>query len=164
MVAQAEDRQERQELLHRQAAGDEAVWVPWWFRIDIPCIYSECLAEVSYPRIYTTQFASALLGAYREWCQLPADQRGDIRARRSVDTKKTDRELFMGMEMGDLWLDSDIHKVFMYLYGCKYCKTSTASVYVMSVDLRLPLPSPALSKDPGVVAQCAQQFPRGGQR
>ena len=74
-------------------------------------------------RIYTTAFAKNLLQAYEEWCAKPSSERGDLRTRRSVDGRSTDRELFGAMDSGDLWLDSQIHEVFLYLYGCKHCET-----------------------------------------
>ena len=37
-------------------------------------------------------------------------------------TDMTDKELFAQMPIGDLWLDSEIHKVFLYLYGSKHLR------------------------------------------
>ena len=76
-------------------------------------------------RIYTAEFGRNILGLYEKWLKLPAEQRGDLRCRRSVPeaTKRSDREIFETMEMGDLWIDSSIHQVFLYLYGCRYCET-----------------------------------------
>ena len=67
--------------------------------------------------------------------------------------------------MGDLWLDSGIHQVFLYLYGCKHCKTLHC-IYIDHIlaGFKLPPLNPALAKDPGVVAGCHEQIPRPGQR
>ena len=73
--------------------------------------------------MYTEKFARNLLKLYEDWCLLPPADRGDLRARRSVNARKTDRELFQSMSLGDLWIDAAVHEVFLYLYGCKYCAT-----------------------------------------
>ena len=72
-------------------------------------------------RVYTTQFGENLMKAYESWRQLPATERGDLRVRRSVPTdKRSDREIFQEMELGDLWLESSVHEVFLYLFECKH--------------------------------------------
>ena len=59
--------------------------------------------------------------AYEAWRSQPYSNRGDIRGRRSVNSRQlTDKELFSNLPVGDVWVDSGIHMVFMYLYGCKH--------------------------------------------
>ncbi|OLP20537.1 hypothetical protein AK812_SmicGene48984, partial [Symbiodinium microadriaticum] len=57
--------------------------------------------------------------AYEDWRIMPAVTRGDLRARQYVDLSKSDREIFAALPSNDLWLDSRIHEVFLYLYRCK---------------------------------------------
>ena len=71
-------------------------------------------------RMYTPDFARNLMKAYNAWCAKPAAERGDVRVRRSVDTKRTDRELFEAMPLGDPWLESSIHEVYFYLRESKH--------------------------------------------
>ena len=92
---------------------------------------------VTYLRVYTRQFAQNILKAYETWCQRPATERGDMRARRHVDTKLTDRDFFSAMPIGDIWVESRIHEVYMYLWGCKYCVSLVyigTSLPVTSID------------------------------
>ena len=60
---------------------------------------------------------------YEAWCQQPPSERADVRVRRTVDAKCTDRELFEAMQLGDLWLESNLHEVFFYLYGCSHLRS-----------------------------------------
>ena len=69
---------------------------------------------------YTAIFGENLLKAYEQWRDLPSDARGDLRGRRDVDFSLTDKEIFENLPMGDLWLDSRIHEVFLYLFSCKH--------------------------------------------
>ena len=72
---------------------------------------------------------------YEGWCEKPASERGDLRVRRVVDCALTDRELFQQMATADLWLESRIHEVFFYLYGCRHCKTLGSRYYMWCSDL-----------------------------
>ena len=111
-----------------------------------------CTQQVPFDhlRVYTTQFAAALLQVYKTWCQQPATERGELRGRRSVDVWKSDRELFAAMERKDLWLESNIHQVFLYLYNCKHCKTPSLIELVACNKSTLPLcPSPIPSNIQG---------------
>ena len=74
-------------------------------------------------RIYTAEFGRNLRKAYEAWSELPPADRSDLRVRRSVDASKTDKELFSSLATGDLWLESGVHMVYLYLAGCKYCET-----------------------------------------
>ena len=51
---------------------------------------------------------------------MPSAARGDLRARHGVDLSQSDREIFQALPTGDLWVDSRVHEVFLYLYRCKY--------------------------------------------
>ena len=57
--------------------------------------------------------------AYEEWRSLPPEARADCRGRQKVDLATTDREIFESLSLGDVWVDSRVHEVFLYLYGCK---------------------------------------------
>ena len=66
-------------------------------------------------------FGENLLKAYAEWQALPAEHRGETRGLRTMDLALTDKEIFVSLPRGDLWLDSRIHEVFLYLCGSKHC-------------------------------------------
>ena len=72
-----------------------------------------------HPRVYTRLFGENLMKAYEEWRSLPPEARADCRGRQKVDLATTDREIFESLSLGDVWVDSRIHEVFLYLYGCK---------------------------------------------
>ena len=74
------------------------------------------------PRAYTTKFGESLLKAYELWRGLPSSDRPDVRARRAVDLSKSDREIFAGLDTGDLWLDGRVHECFLYLHGSSNCQ------------------------------------------
>ena len=80
---------------------------------------------------YTAIFGENLLKAYEQWRDLPSDARGDLRGRRDVDFSLTDKEIFENLPMGDLWLDSRIHEVFLYLFSCKHVELLGLYIYVM---------------------------------
>mgnify|MGYP001817807468 CR=1 FL=1 len=88
-------------------------------------------------RVYPEKFALNLMKAYENWCTRPAAERADIRGRISVNLKKTDKELFQDLPLGDLWLESGIHEVFLYLYNSKHCQRPA------SFRLDLPLSPPS---------------------
>ena len=71
-------------------------------------------------RAYTRLFGENLLKAYEEWRAVPGKDRGDLRGRKEVDLSKSDREIFDALPLGDLWLDSRVHEVYLYLAGCKH--------------------------------------------
>ena len=73
-------------------------------------------------RAYTTTFGKNIIAMYDRWQSLPAKHRGDTRGRMAVDLDMSDKEIFELQPLGDMWLESRIHEVFMYLYSCKYCK------------------------------------------
>lgn len=74
-------------------------------------------------RIYTRDFAKSLLEVYEAWLASPTTERGDLRVRRKVKGLRTDRELFENMQLSDVWVDSGIHEVVLYLYKSKHIKT-----------------------------------------
>lgn len=74
-------------------------------------------------RAYTKTFGANLLKAYTSWQALPPADRADARPRRNLDLSQSDKELFLGMPLGDLWVESRIHEVFLYLYQSKHCAT-----------------------------------------
>ena len=80
---------------------------------------SPALSQLS---AYTATFGKNLLKAYEEWLALPSSSRGDLRRSQDIDLTRTDKEIFQSLEAGDLWLESRIHEVFLYLYSCKYVK------------------------------------------
>ena len=57
---------------------------------------------------------------YSGWQALPAEHRADLRGKAAIDLSLTDKEIFAGLPRGDLWIDSRIHEVFLYLYSSKY--------------------------------------------
>ena len=62
------------------------------------------------------------MGIYEEWRTAPASERVDLRARLKLDATKTDRELFAALPTDDVWPESNIHEVVLYLYDSKHCK------------------------------------------
>lgn len=70
-------------------------------------------------RVYTARFGKALMEVYEKWRQLPLCERAECRGRADVNLGCTDREIFASLPLGDLWIDSRIHEVFLYLYHCK---------------------------------------------
>ena len=80
-----------------------------------------CLLLLGHLRAYTRLFGENLLKAYERWCTLPTADRGDLRGRKEINYyKSSDKELFASLPTGDLWLDSRVHEVYLYLAGCKY--------------------------------------------
>ena len=72
-------------------------------------------------RVYTKLFAKNIMKMYETWRERPWTERADVRGRKHVDFKNySDKELFGQMATGDLWLETGVHKVYMYLYECKY--------------------------------------------
>ena len=67
-------------------------------------------------RSYPAGFCERLLDCYEARGPVPPD----MRHKNPVDNKKTDRELWQQMPMGDVWLDSEIHKVWFYLMGNRH--------------------------------------------
>lgn len=43
-----------------------------------------------------------------------------MRHRLKIDPKKTDRELFESLPLGDVWVDGKMHLVWKYIYTSKY--------------------------------------------
>ena len=87
-----------------------------------PKSHSNRIEPAVYLRAYTTTFGKNIIRMYDRWQSLPAKHRGDIRGRIAVDLDMSDKEIFELQPLGDMWLDSRIHEVFLYLYNCKYCK------------------------------------------
>ena len=57
-------------------------------------------------------------------------ERAECRGRRDVDlASRTDKEIFDALPMGDMWVDSRIHEVFLYLYSCKKVEHLVESSY-----------------------------------
>ena len=57
---------------------------------------------------------------YEKWRLLPLSERADCRGRADVNLDCTDKEIFHSLPLGDLWIDSRLHEVFLYLYHCKH--------------------------------------------
>ena len=39
-----------------------------------------------------------------------------MRYKKSFDTRLNDKDLFLGMEVGDIWVDAGMHMVWKYIY------------------------------------------------
>ena len=85
--------------------------------------YSNAQTPETQPRVYTTEFACNLMNIYEEWRTAPASERLDLRCRQKLDATKTDRELFAAMPTTDIWPESNIHEVVLYLYHSKHCRS-----------------------------------------
>ena len=57
---------------------------------------------------------------YEQWRLLPLSERADCRGRSDINMDCTDKEIFDNLPLGDLWVDSRVHEVFIYLYHCKH--------------------------------------------
>eukprot|EP00435_Cladocopium_sp_Y103_P027890 s546_g6.t3 len=65
---------------------------------------------------YTRAFGKRLLEAYEAGRSQP---RMDLRTRPKLDLRKSDRELFEDLPMGDIWFESQCHLAFEYLFTSK---------------------------------------------
>ncbi|CAK9084650.1 unnamed protein product [Durusdinium trenchii] len=75
-------------------------------------------------QFYSREFGKKLLEVYQA---AQADSsRLDLRTRPEIDSRKTDRELFENLPLGDIWYESDCHKAFEYLYNSKYLRIPTS--------------------------------------
>ena len=64
---------------------------------------------------------------------MPANERADLRGKQAVDLSQTDKEIFLALPRGDLWIDSRVHEVFFYLCGsknCQYLSRNSLNLYI----------------------------------
>ena len=62
------------------------------------------------PRVYTRQFGTGLIEAMA-WHRPHATLRQKV----SVDSRKTDQEVFSSLPLGDIWSDANLVDVYTYL-------------------------------------------------
>ena len=71
------------------------------------------------PRIYPKEFAKHCLSLWEEERE-STQPRLSMRQKVHVSSSATDRELFEGLELGDLWADAEMVSVWAYLYKNKH--------------------------------------------
>lgn len=88
---------------------------------EFPTAY--VLVDISWilPRAYPSGLGISLEKLYLDELQRPVQ--GDLRVNNSPNPKLTDKEIFMGMSLGDTWDDADIIPAFNYLYKCRHVRT-----------------------------------------
>ena len=87
--------------------------------------YHMLLLAQTAPRSYTRAFGKRLLEAYEAGRSEP---RLDLRTRPKLDLRKSDRELFEDLPMGDIWFESRCHHAVEYLFTSKSLRTGVQSV------------------------------------
>lgn len=68
--------------------------------------------DQSLPRSYPEGFGVRLLQLYRQVKDMP---RLSMRQKKHVETRSTDLEIFMGLPLGDPWVDAKLPSLFLYL-------------------------------------------------
>lgn len=82
------------------------------------------------PRVYTERFGVSLLEALA-WHRPQATLRQKVR----VDSKKTDQEIFVSLDLGDIWPDADLFQVYAYLRrGSKQVVPNSWETTMMNLD------------------------------
>ena len=83
-----------------------------------PSKFISSLAVTIPPRSYTREFGKRLWEIYQVHRGSGAP-RLDLRTRPKVNVRKSDRELFTDLALGDIWVESECHKIFEYLWASK---------------------------------------------
>lgn len=83
------------------------------------------------PRSYTRAFGKRLLEAYEAGRSEP---RMDLRTRPKLDLRKSDRELFEDLPMGDIWFESQCHLAVEHLFTSKSLRTGVQNVHKFQIE------------------------------
>ena len=87
------------------------------------------------PRVYTRQFGNGLIEAMA-WHRPHATLRQKV----SVDSRKTDQEVFSSLPLGDIWSDANLVDVYIYIYlrqGSKEKVPNSWELAMMKLDREL---------------------------
>lgn len=74
------------------------------------------------PRSYTRAFGKRLFEAYQAG---RLESRCDLRTRPKLSAGKSDRELFNELPLGDVWIESECHLAFEYLWSSKHLRSGS---------------------------------------
>ena len=54
-----------------------------------------------------------------------------MRCKKPVDLRMTDKDIFLTLPMGDVWVDAKMPEVWSYLYGSKYVEIPDSWQFAM---------------------------------